>query len=70
LDIARCIRLGACISALAQPFLAPALQSSEAVIEKITVLKEQLRWTLFLTGSRSLQALKNAPLQAVPESFR
>ena len=39
LDVARCIRLGATVSALAQPFLAPALESTEAVIEKITVLK-------------------------------
>jgi isopentenyl-diphosphate delta-isomerase len=63
LDIARCIRLGATVSALAQPFLAPALESTEAVIEKITVLKEQLRWAMFLTGSSSLDALRQSPLQ-------
>lgn len=63
LDIARCIRLGANVSALAQPFLAPALESTEAVIEKITVLKEQLRWAMFLTGSSNLDSLRKAPLQ-------
>jgi len=63
LDVARCIRLGATVSALAQPFLAPALESTEAVIEKITVLKEQLRWAMFLTGSSDLDALRKVPLQ-------
>ena len=63
LDIARCIRLGASISALAQPFLAPALENTEAVIEKISILKEQLRWAMFLTGSHNLKALKTAKLE-------
>jgi isopentenyl-diphosphate delta-isomerase len=63
LDVARCIRLGATVSALAQPFLAPALESTEAVIEKINVLKEQLRWAMFLTGSPNLETLRQAPLQ-------
>jgi isopentenyl-diphosphate delta-isomerase len=63
LDIARCIRLGAQMTALAQPFLAPALESTEAVIKKITVLREQLHWAMFLTGSKNLQALAQAPVQ-------
>ncbi|MDB4077495.1 type 2 isopentenyl-diphosphate Delta-isomerase [Porticoccaceae bacterium] len=61
-DIAKCIRLGAQMSALAQPFLGPALESSEAVIEKIEILQEQLRWTMFLTASQNLMALRSAPL--------
>ena len=64
LDVARCIRLGAAVSALAQPFLAPALESTEAVIEKISILKEQLRWAMFLTGSSDLFTLREAPLQS------
>jgi isopentenyl-diphosphate delta-isomerase len=63
LDVARCIRLGASVSALAQPFLTPALESTEAVIEKINVLKEQLRWAMFLTGSPNLETLRQAQLQ-------
>jgi isopentenyl-diphosphate delta-isomerase len=63
LDIARCLRLGASISALAQPFLAPALDSTEAVIDKIAILKEQLSWAMFLTGSKDLEALKRAKLE-------
>jgi isopentenyl-diphosphate delta-isomerase len=63
LDIARCIRLGATMTALAYPFLAPALRSTEAVIDKISVLQEQLRWAMFLTGSKSLSELRLAALQ-------
>jgi isopentenyl-diphosphate delta-isomerase len=63
LDIARCLRLGASISALAQPFLAPALVNTEAVVNKIAILKEQLRWAMFLTGSKDLEALKKAKLE-------
>ena len=61
-DIAKCIRLGAQLSALAQPFLAPALESSDAVVETIEILQEQLRWTMFLTASQNLMALRSAPL--------
>ncbi|MDC3261709.1 type 2 isopentenyl-diphosphate Delta-isomerase [bacterium] len=63
LDIARCIRLGAQMTALAQPFLAPALESTEAVVEKITILREQLHWAMFLTGSKDLSTLAQAPVQ-------
>ena len=42
------------MTALAQLFLAPALESTEAVIEKISILQEQLRWAMFLTGSQNL----------------
>ncbi len=61
LDIAKSIRLGAQMTALAQPFLAPALESSQAVVEKIEILQEQLRWTMFLTASQNLKALSLAP---------
>ena len=62
LDIARCIRLGADMGALAQPFLQPALTSTDAVIGKIDILSEQLRWAMFLTGSQTLQHLRLATL--------
>jgi isopentenyl-diphosphate Delta-isomerase len=63
LDIARCIRLGAQMTALAQPFLAPALESAEAVVEKMSTLQEQLRWAMFLTGSQNISDLRKAPIQ-------
>ena len=62
LDIARSLRLGADMTAIAQPFLEPALKSSEAVIETIDILSEQLRRAMFLTGSRDLKQLQSAPL--------
>jgi isopentenyl-diphosphate delta-isomerase len=63
LHIAICMRLGAKMTALAQPFLAPALISTEAVIEKISIVEEQLRWAMFLTGSQKLSDLRKATLQ-------
>jgi isopentenyl-diphosphate delta-isomerase len=63
LDIARCIRLGASMTALAQPFLAPALESTEVVVDKISILQEQLRWAMFLTGSKTLTNLRIAAVQ-------
>ena len=62
LDIARSLRLGANMSALAQPFLEPALESTEAVLEKIEILREQLCWAMFLTGSKNLKKLQTAAL--------
>ena len=62
LDIARCIRLGADMTALAQPFLKPALESTNSVIKKINILSDQLRWALFLTGSKNFDELKVTPL--------
>ena len=62
LDIARSLRLGADMTAIAQPFLEPALKSSEAVIATIDILSEQLRRAMFLTGSRDLKQLQSAPL--------
>jgi isopentenyl-diphosphate delta-isomerase len=61
-DIAKCLRLGAQMTALAQPLLAPAMESSQAVVEKIEILQEQLRWTMFLTASKDIEALQCAAL--------
>ena len=58
LDIAKCLALGCNLTAVAQPFLGPARKSSEAVIEAVSVYTEQLKWALFLTGSRNLIDLK------------
>ena len=69
LDVARCLRLGAKMAALAQPFLAPAMQSSRAVCEKIDILKEQLRRTMLLTGSADLAALACAAIDSTPSQF-
>ena len=63
LDIARSVRLGANMTAIAQPFLEPALESTKAVVEQIEIFREQLRWAMFLTGSKNLKKLQNAPLQ-------
>ncbi|MDE0841390.1 MAG: type 2 isopentenyl-diphosphate Delta-isomerase [Porticoccaceae bacterium] len=62
LDVARCLRLGAKMVALAQPFLPAAMQSTDAVIDKIDIIKEQLQRTMLLTGSINLRALSSAAI--------
>ncbi|MFW2421762.1 MAG: type 2 isopentenyl-diphosphate Delta-isomerase [Porticoccaceae bacterium] len=62
LDAARFIRLGASMVSLAHYFLSAATISTEAVVERIYVLNEQLRWTMFLTGSSDLSTFRKAPL--------
>ena len=62
LDLAKGIRLGGYLGGMAQPFLAPALQSTEAVIAKIQEIQEEFRITQLCTGSGSVAALKEAPL--------
>ena len=47
----------------AVPRETPQLKERAAArIEKIEILREQLRWTMFLTGSKNLTQLQNAPL--------
>ena len=62
LDVAKCLILGCDLAAVAQPFLSPARKSSEAVIEAVSVYTEQLKWALFLTGSRNLIDLKKVKI--------
>ena len=50
------------MTALAQPFLASALISTELVIGKISVLEEQLRSAKLLTGSQRLPVLHLAKI--------
>jgi len=45
------------------------MQSSRAVVEKIDILKEQLRRTMLLTGSADLAALACAAIDSTPSQF-
>ncbi|SEQ79183.1 type 2 isopentenyl-diphosphate Delta-isomerase [Natrinema salaciae] len=58
LDIAKAIALGARAGGLAKPFLAPAGQSADAVVELIETLVLELRTAMFVTGSASLSELR------------
>lgn len=58
LDIAKAMALGASFTGIAKPFLRLALEGKEEVAAYISVLKEQLRTAMFLTGARNIEDLR------------
>ena len=64
LDVAKAIALGADLVGLAQPFLQPALESAQAVGNKIQRLLGELRIAMFCVGARNLNELRSARLVA------
>jgi isopentenyl-diphosphate delta-isomerase len=61
-DIAKCIALGADLGGLASPFLKSAARSLEDTIKLVNIFKEELRICMFVTGSTSLQDLRQGKL--------
>jgi isopentenyl-diphosphate delta-isomerase len=61
LDAAKALALGASLTAMALPLLRAAAQSTEAVIEQITLFREALVTAMFLTGSADVSALRRSP---------
>lgn len=61
IDIAKSIALGAEAGALASPFLRPATISTQAVIEVMGEIIQQLRIAMFCIGARNLAALVDTP---------
>lgn len=57
LDVAKCIALGANLSAMAGPFLQAAVKTTEDVIELIDLILAELRISMFASGSPDLEAL-------------
>jgi isopentenyl-diphosphate delta-isomerase len=60
-DVAKAIALGADGAALATPLLKAANASSEAVMEKLNEIIQELRIAMFCIGSRKLRELKGTP---------
>ncbi|SIR93604.1 type 2 isopentenyl-diphosphate Delta-isomerase [Natronorubrum thiooxidans] len=60
LDIAKAIALGARAGGLAKPFLSPAGQGTEAVVDLLETLELELRTAMFVTGSASVEELQSA----------
>ncbi len=58
LDVAKAIALGALAGGLAKPFLKPATNGPEAVIERVRDLTAELRTAMFVTGSASITELQ------------
>ncbi|QSG03439.1 type 2 isopentenyl-diphosphate Delta-isomerase [Natranaeroarchaeum sulfidigenes] len=59
-DIAKAIALGARAGGLAKPFLEPAIDGREAVVDMIDGIEAELRTAMFVTGSGSVKALQDA----------
>ena len=58
LDVAKAISLGALAGGLAKPFLKPAIEGPDAVIERVEDLTAELRTAMFVTGSGSIKDLQ------------
>lgn len=63
-EAAKAIRLGAQLVGQAARVLPAAMESTEAVLAHFDILLRQLRIACFCTGSRDLDALRSARLQA------
>ena len=62
IDVAKCLALGASIVGLAHPLLQPAMISTDAVLETLSVIVDELRITMFCTGNRDIVSLRHTPL--------
>lgn len=60
LDIAKCLALGADLTAMAGVLLRAAAESEEKLSTRLDIIRRQLRIAMFVTGSRDIAALKQA----------
>lgn len=63
IDVAKCIALGADAAGVAHPLLQPAMLSPEAVIERLSILTDELRIAMFCVGARDVAALRAASMR-------
>lgn len=63
IDVAKCIALGADVVGLAQPLLAPAMDSADAVASALRRVIRELEISMFCTGARDLAALRRVPVR-------
>lgn len=66
LHVAKCLRIGASLAGIAKPLLAPALTSTDHVIDTLRQFELELRTTMFCTNSCDLRELARAPLLRDP----
>lgn len=59
-DIAKCISLGASLTGIAKPLLYPAAKSSKSVVNSINKMLNELKTTMFVTGSNNIKELADA----------
>lgn len=64
IDVAKAIALGADLAGVAQPFLAAATESSDAVVLQIERIIHELKICMFCTGATTIARLQRVPLIA------
>ncbi len=62
-DVAKAVHFGADLVGLAQPFLESAMDSADAVYERIQRVVQELKITMFCTGARNLAELRQTELE-------
>jgi isopentenyl-diphosphate delta-isomerase len=62
IDMAKALAFGADLCGMALPLLRPAMESDDALANAIDVIHQQLKVTMFLTGSAKVSALRKAPM--------
>ena len=60
LDITKCIALGATLGGMAGQFLKASAVSTENIIERLKLTRQQIVVTMFATGSKNIRSLQNA----------
>ncbi|NPA26695.1 MAG: type 2 isopentenyl-diphosphate Delta-isomerase [Chloroflexi bacterium] len=62
IDVAKAIAMGATLAGFAGPLLRAASHSTQAVLETLQVIHQQLRVAMFAVAARDLDALRRTPL--------
>ncbi len=62
IDVAKSMALGASLCGIALPLVAPALKGQKDVVDKLTIIIEELKVAMFLTGCRTVEELGNSPV--------
>jgi isopentenyl-diphosphate delta-isomerase len=60
--MAKCLALGADVAALGQPLLAPALESSDKVVEFLAGIIHEIKIAMLCAGARDVAVLKETAL--------
>lgn len=65
LDVAKALALGAHLAGMAYPFLRPATESAEAVVQAVDRIVRELRVAMFCLGARTIEELRRVPIWRV-----